>query len=223
MIHAVLLTIILSSASGTLVSGATADNAGPVMTVSLITLPNPTASAPAAPSSPLSVLAARLETGERPIAVMPASPHGSASLQALVKRLAAQQPTTRSAATPGRQSAATAPARAEVADEAATSPNRGQVAAGQAVGGSATGGLWGQIEPCWRNLGRPAAVAVSLEVTLDGAGELAKPPTILRGNAALDERRLTAEASALQALGACLPRGDLRFGGRAYRLEFPAS
>jgi hypothetical protein len=46
---------------------------------------------------------------------------------------------------------------------------------------------------------------------------------ILRGNAALDERRLTAEAAALQALSACLPRGDLRFSSRSYRLNFPSN
>ena len=35
-----------------------------------------------------------------------------------------------------------------------------------------------------------------------------------------DEPRLRSEARALQALAACLPRGDLRFARRVYRLEF---
>ena len=39
-------------------------------------------------------------------------------------------------------------------------------------------------------------------------------------DARLDEPRLRSEARALQALAACLPRGDLRFARRVYRLEF---
>lgn len=83
-------------------------------------------------------------------------------------------------------------------------------------------GLWGRIEPCWRARSGRAAVPVRLEVAIDARGQLAKPPVILRGNAAVDERRLTAEADALAALGSCLPRGELRFRGQTYQLEFPA-
>lgn len=80
---------------------------------------------------------------------------------------------------------------------------------------------WGRIEPCWRNLSLHAERTVTLEISLDGAGALAHPPQVIRSvDAMLDEQRLRAEARALAAVAECLPRGDPRFAGRSYRLEF---
>lgn len=95
---------------------------------------------------------------------------------------------------------------------------------GLAAGAVSTGKLWGAIEPCWRNLGARGRVAVVLEVALDNRGGLRTPPRVIRSETALlSEARLQAEASALAAIAACAPRGDLQFGGKTYRVEFPAA
>ncbi len=86
--------------------------------------------------------------------------------------------------------------------------------------GHATGDMWAQIQPCWRP---QTAVAVMLEVVIDGQGRLVVPPRILRpANARLDETRLVAEARAVQAVAACAPfRSGLPLFGRAtYRFAF---
>ncbi|HEX7761126.1 MAG TPA: hypothetical protein VF459_16590 [Caulobacteraceae bacterium] len=71
---------------------------------------------------------------------------------------------------------------------------------------ASSGGLWGQIEPCWRRMPNQSAVPVKLEVQLDDKGMIAKPPRILRPDSSVpDERRLIAEARALAAISACLP------------------
>ena len=60
-----------------------------------------------------------------------------------------------------------------------------------------------------------------LEVTLNAGAGLARPPSVACDvDARLDEPRLRSKARALQALAACLPRRDLRFARRVYRLEF---
>ena len=88
--------------------------------------------------------------------------------------------------------------------------------------GHASGDMWGQIETCWRP---EAAVAVTLEVVIDSGGRLALPPRILRPDGArLDERRLIAEARAIQAVAACAPfrSGAPVFGRKTYRFAFAA-
>ena len=91
---------------------------------------------------------------------------------------------------------------------------------GEMVGSASAGELWGRIEPCWRNLKTSVERPVVLEVTLNVGAGLARPPSVVRDvEARLDEPRLRSEARALQA-PACLPRGDLRFARRVYRLEF---
>jgi hypothetical protein len=96
-----------------------------------------------------------------------------------------------------------------VSQWAARTPTTGkpseQLAQGETMGSASAGKLWGRIEPCWRNLNTPVE----------------RPPAVVRDvDARLDEPRLRSEARALQALAACLPRGDLRFARRVYRLEF---
>ena len=96
-----------------------------------------------------------------------------------------------------------------------------QPAQGEMVGSASAGELWGRIEPCWQNLKTPVERPVVLEVTLNAGAGLARPPSVVRDvDARLDEPRLRSEARALQALASCLPRGDLRFARRVYRLEF---
>lgn len=58
---------------------------------------------------------------------------------------------------------------------------------------------------------------------MNAGAALSRPPAVIRDeDARLDEPRLRSEARALQALAACLPRGDLRLARRVYRLEFSA-
>lgn len=86
---------------------------------------------------------------------------------------------------------------------------------------SSTGGLWGEVAPCWRSLPVAARAPVSLEIVLDSAGALRRPPRIIRpSDEPVSEARLKAEAQALAALSACMPRHDLRFAGGVYRLDF---
>lgn len=86
---------------------------------------------------------------------------------------------------------------------------------------ASTGGLWGQVAPCWRSLPVAARTPVSLEVVLDSTGTLRRPPRIIRPpNEPVPDARLKAEAQALAALAACMPRHDVRFAGGVYRLDF---
>jgi hypothetical protein len=71
---------------------------------------------------------------------------------------------------------------------------------------SSSGGLWGQIEPCWKQMPSKSLVPVTLQIELDDRGQIARPPQIVRPNTtAPDQRRLVAEARALAAISACLP------------------
>ncbi len=91
---------------------------------------------------------------------------------------------------------------------------------------ASSGGLWGQIEPCWRRMPNQSAVPVKLEVLLDDKGMIAKPPRILRPDASVpDERRLIAEARALAAISACLPYkvAGLADDRRDFTLDFSPS
>jgi hypothetical protein len=85
-----------------------------------------------------------------------------------------------------------------------------------------SGGLWGQIEPCWRRMPENSAVPVTLEVTLNDRGALAVPPRILRPMAAaLTDQRLVAEARAVAAVAACAPlQAPLSAGRRTFRVVF---
>jgi hypothetical protein len=68
-----------------------------------------------------------------------------------------------------------------------------------------------------------AAVPVTLELEFNGRGGLAKPPKIIRPMAAaLNDRRLVAEARALAAVAACMPLNVAASPNTqlAFRLEF---
>jgi hypothetical protein len=178
-------------------------------------------SAPEAEAGGLRPLFAKL--GSDAPAVVAPDPHGGSALGQLFDRLSRQQPQM----SPTKVPVPAAPPEAEANDDdmgqadrtaGAGAPNK-MSGPGKAGGG----GLWGQIEPCWRNLGLHPAAPVTLDIVLDPAGRLAAPPRIVRtAGQPVDEPRLRAEAGALAALAQCLPKSDARFGGQAYRLDFSA-
>lgn len=88
-----------------------------------------------------------------------------------------------------------------------------------------SGALWGEIEPCWRRLPGVSAVPVTLEITLDASGRIARPPRIDRPTKSRpDEQRLLSEARALAALAACVPyRAVETLGTRDFSIHFSAT
>ena len=108
-----------------------------------------------------------------------------------------------------------------------TPPARGQRTDGETGIGpgttTSTGSLWGQIEPCWRDIPDVSLVPVTLEVTLDEHGRITAPPVIHRPDRSVpDERRLIAEARALAAVAACVPYHDVSLLGdqRRFTVNF---
>lgn len=97
----------------------------------------------------------------------------------------------------------------EATNEHARSSRTVQASAVHSGTDSSTGGLAGQIAPCWRELSGNVNEDVTLVVVLDATGHLARAPEILRdSNERPTERRLSAESKALAALAACLPATD---------------
>jgi hypothetical protein len=97
---------------------------------------------------------------------------------------------------------------------------------GERTADLSSGDLWGQIEPCWRALPKASAVPVTLEIELNSAGNLARPPLLIRpAAAALNDPRLVSEARALAAVAACAPlRTPLGMGSkRTFRVSFMPS
>jgi hypothetical protein len=156
---------------------------------------------------------------DAPPIMLPPKTEGS-HLAALMQRLQADamRPWAQPADTPRRSAERIATAAAPLAD-----PGEAGTASPGATSGppGSTGALWGKVEPCWRNLAARAAVPVTLEIAVDRTGGVSTPPKVIRGpDATIDERRLRSEALAVTALAGCMPRGDLRFSGRVFRLDF---
>ncbi len=158
-----------------------------------------------------------------------APPVAGDPLSALAERLRSQD---RPAASPARRAQAdrVQPQGSDILGAVRLSDARSRKARtdqgtdGETSNSASTGALWGAIEPCWRNLGFRGQVAATIEVAVDGKSGLRGPPKVMRGAAALlSEPRLKSEANALAALAACMPRGDARVAGTSYRLEFPAT
>lgn len=232
--HGIALLALLSSASGELISGAAGGgDPGPIMVVTMVGPPQRAAPAAKAQSAAgFKPLVAKFATdlNQPPVVVSDAK---SSDLGRLMDRLQepAPSPPKPAPVTPpdrGRDLATQAPPMAAPVPTPTPTkmitpgPPAPKPSKGEAVKpGGSTGGLWGAIEPCWRARAGAARIPVSLEVSIDAHGGLSIPPRILRETAAgLSEARLNAEASALQALGTCLPRGDLRYAGKTYRLDF---
>jgi hypothetical protein len=216
LLHAGLLLAFLSSASGQLVA---ADNGGDLqgaMTVSVVPASALREAASPDAAGGLQPLLARY-SDQPPIVFDPVRPSND-----MTRLLQRYEGSATSAPTAGSAVRTSEAAEAEADQPALTRPagqdGRGQP--GAATAGS-TGSLWGAVEPCWRDVAAGSTVPVVLDVAIDRRGQLSTPPQIIRHTTdTLDEQRLTAEARALSALAACLPRGDLRFSGKRYRLEF---
>lgn len=222
--HAALLILVFASASGNVVSSG-AMGGGPTGPIFAVTLVRPASEATAEADFQASPLIARLQVTQADDALHVAPKQGGdGRFRALAERLTI--PTEASAgeqqALQSREAGAVIPSRAR-ADPAARGRERDAADASGEGASASTGGLWGAIAPCWRDLGSSSRVPVVLEVALDGRGQLRSPPRILRADdAKLNDPRLQAEERALAALAACMPRNDVRLGGRTYRLEFPA-
>lgn len=223
--HIAIFFGVFAAASGSVVSasGSAGGPDGPVFTVTLVTLPsNSSAGRAGGPK----ILNAKL-SAPTPDAVLATAGSPSPGLQGLFETLRSQQVRTPS---PHLQASAMpkgarSPADAPASESPRPQSDRKSDADGTAAGSESTGGaLWGAIEPCWRNLGAGGRVPVVLEIALNGRGDLRSPPKIVRDPAAvLNEPRLQSEATALAAVAACAPKGDLRLSNRTFRVEFPAT
>ena len=189
--------------------------------------PHTSGAARAPAASELQPLFARLRVAGvgAPMVVMPGRRQGE--LAALAQRIRGEQPAPatdrRPAPDPADAQGSRAPSPAPLSAHPGPAASPSARTQGKAAGAASTGDLWGAIAPCWRGLGGRGRAAVVLDVALDATGDLRVPPTVVRpATAPVDESRLQAEAAALAAVAACLPRGDPRFGGRTWRLEFPA-
>lgn len=223
LLHLGFFLLAFSSASGDLVSagGASGGPSGPVFSVTLVNAPGPATPSVEA-SEPLQALYARVRL--TPAADGIPTPIGErpSEFSQLAERLSLQQPSksSRADSAPDRAQGSPAPS-ANPLSRSRSSSAAASDTDGQTEGSPSAGGLWGRIEPCWRDLSSQGQVAVRLEVVLDSAGRLRAPPTILRQDAVkLDDVRLRSEERALQALAACMPKAPNQLGGRSYQLTF---
>lgn len=225
--HGLVLLAMFGSASGDIVSGAAGGGPqGPVFEVALVGPPaSAAASSQSASEAELQPLFAKFRVAPADNAVF-LSTGANRDFASMAERLRGAEPPSQRTAQRGNQAQDRAPR--EVAEEDSDLDTGGRRADRPAEGplgasSGSTGSLWGRIAPCWRDIAGSARTPVTLEVSLDATGKLALPPKILRAQGArMDEPRLTAEAKALAALAACLPRNDLRFAGQVHRLEFGA-
>lgn len=215
--HIAVGIFLFGSASGELVSsGANGGGPeGPVFAVELVSASD-LSSSPSATASQFQPLFAKYDMAA--IDAVPVQSGQASDFSRLAAKLTRlghdgsdeHQPTSAGAPHP-------APRPLRVHDGRANSTFHG---GGTAKSGS-TGELWGRIEPCWRRIRGVKNIPVSLEIKLDLRGRLETPPRILRARTdVVDEARLKAEAAAVEALAACLPRNGTRFSGQVHKLEF---
>lgn len=219
LLHVAVAFVVLSVAAGSPVSGGGeplgAD--GPVFEVQLMPRSAPPPSA-AASDPGLTPLLAKLRDAPPEKAILVSQGAKSRPMAALFDRLHQKDEAEEETQAPSAKTSD----RVQESD-----PSRGKPLSverpvpGPPVSGDSTGALWGRIEPCWRKGSYHSQLPVTLEVSLDGRGELSRPPRILRaGDAKPDERRLASEERAIASLAACLPRGEPRFRNAVYRLHF---
>lgn len=223
-VHAALLLGLLCAAQGDLI--ATDEGAADLgeVTVTLVRPRYVAAPSDAAqPGRQLTPLFARYDNGQPPI-VLPdrTKPRG---LNSLFRRLTSGEtpPTQAAPETAAETRIPIPPANTAGQDDrdARTRGETGKSTGADAAKPGSVGGLWGVVQPCWKKLGKSSTRPVTLEVSLDDRGQLSVAPKVLRpvGNR-VDEEQLRAEALAITALSACMPRSAPRWGGRVYRLEF---
>jgi hypothetical protein len=98
------------------------------------------------------------------------------------------------------------------------------VQVGGGDGAPSRGSFSRQVNYCWRRLPGRSAVPVTLQVTLNPQGQIAKPPVIERpATAVLNEARLMAEDRAIRALAGCVPYKGVTGGGQTFKLDFATS
>lgn len=190
------------------------------MTVTLVSAATVPATARGGSSGTLRPLMSQVENGQIPVEFLESAAGPGfgdlfdrlASGQPSPPRLLTEQPSPTHLPLPAREGS-------DATDSLAAGGNNRTTATQAGRPGSA-GGLWGSVQPCWQRLAPPRSAPVILEIQLDAAGKLREAPRILRSPGPVDETRLRAEAAALSALAACLPRNDLSFAGRTHRLEF---
>lgn len=220
--HLTLFALMFSSASGGVISAGRLGGGAEDQVFAVDLVPMSSLETHVAEKDAMTTLRARLSASSASDVLHVGHGDQANRLNRLAERLAPHQVSTPD---PSETRAGGAPASAAENKPSVGHSNleHGAKDAGEGKDAS-TGALWGQIAPCWRGLGAKASVAVRLEVSLDGAGRLREPPKILRtADARLDDLRLRAEERALAALAACMPRNDVRFGGRTYSLDFPAA
>lgn len=229
-LHIGLFILAFNAASGTFVSAGGSDGGptGPVFTVTMVRLSPSTTSAQATAEAPRPLLA-KMRTADDGI-VTPIDPARRTSpLAQLIDRIQTERTSAPAPPAPqrmpiGDNQGSRSPAPTPPVKSPSDHPAAAEGDSGERAGSASTGSLWGAIEPCWRNLGAHGRVPVVLEVRLNRLGDLREPPRVVRSSTAiLSEARLQSEAGALAALAACVPRGDVRFGGKTYHLEFPAT
>lgn len=229
-VHLLLITLAFNSAAGRLVTtaGAGGGPTGPVFTVTVVRSSQLRSEEPDAGGN-IPALLTRFHIAGAGEPMPTASSHPASEVESLLRRVEAQTKSP-SPVEPSRPEpianfqGSYAPSPAPLSKSQRIVDDGHRNAQGEASGGASSGRLWGAVEPCWRNLGARGRVPVVLEVALDGSGSLAVPPKVVRDpNALITDARLQAEASAIAAVAACAPRGNLAFSGKTYRLEFPAA
>jgi hypothetical protein len=224
LLHALAVYLALNSAAGSWSGGAGAAGAdGDAVTVSLVRGDGLTGADAGALSAKARADANALDRlmqkirADAPNALPASAPQGKTGSAAALLDEIARAHAAQGKDKTGEAPASGAPRPSGPAGQKAAASDHG---AQQGAQGQAEGELWGQIQICWKPT---AAVPVVLEVVIDSSGRLAAPPAILRpAGAALDEKRLKAEASAVQAVAACAPfrSGAPLFGKRTYRFAF---
>jgi hypothetical protein len=212
VLHGMLLALLASSASGRFVAAAS-DTRGD-MVVSLV---SPSALAATAETASLSgdlrPLLAKFNPDQPPVPL----DSTQNEMSELLQRLQSQE--SKPAAI--RQAERDTETHFATATSSSPTEKPADQTGDEAGRAGSPGGLWGVLEPCWRKLSGGNLLPVTLDVTLDLRGRIAKPPEILRApGVPINEPRLQSEARALSALAACMPHTDRRLGGQSYRLEF---
>ncbi|HEX7761732.1 MAG TPA: hypothetical protein VF459_19655 [Caulobacteraceae bacterium] len=228
--HAVVLGLAVSSAGGALVTGGGAGSPEEsTITVSLAGIAGSRQASTSPDEAQLQVLYRKALAEQSDLYAADQKPTAHSDLSKLFDAIErehggdAKQDGTTGQAKSGQQSGGGQQGKdRRLAEQASRSTSKAE-GPGSAP---SSGGLWGQIEPCWRRMPNQSAVPVKLEVLLDDKGMIAKPPRILRPDASVpDERRLIAEARALAAISACLPYkvAGLADDRRDFTLEFSPS
>jgi len=225
-LHLIFAMSIFASASGVISGGMPDARYGDAVEVTLSGFEGaPAPSASSSQQSELESLFQRIRATQSDLNGQDKPAEQHSDLAALFSEIDREQ--ARAAANGAGQSQANATGREGVGSDRAGHETQGDEAQAATRNGErsqdvSSGGLWGQIEPCWRRMPENSTVPVTLEITLNDRGALAVPPRIIRPMAAaLTDHRLVAEARALAAVAACAPlQAPLSGSQRTFRVVF---